>query len=74
MKKDKPTPRGVIPYGNTWGHIDLLEQHFGKEWQEKIRDTVHWNRMVAGETMTGNRGSVNWAVCTEYRLQEKAVR
>ena len=66
---NKPAPRGVIPYGNTWGHIDLLEQHYGDNWREEITKTLHWKRIHAGENMRPNRGSVFWAICTEYRLQ-----
>jgi len=69
MKKEQPDPRGVIPYGNTWGHIDLLELHYGNDWKNAIRETSHWQRLSAGENLTGNRGSVNWAICTEYRIQ-----
>ena len=63
---------GVMPYGaydNNWGHRDLLEEHFGKNWREDVKQTLHWQRSDAGERMSGNRGSVYWAVCVEYKIQ-----
>lgn len=68
--------RGKLPYGlsefaecnaEPWGHIDLLEDHFGENWVEEMQKTYHWQRLADGHQMSGNTGSVDWAICTEYR-------
>lgn len=70
--------KGAIPYSldtfrecdaEPWGHIDLLEQHYGEHRQEEIKKTYHWTELEAGRGMSGNRGSVNWAVCHEWHQQ-----